>query len=183
MVARILNFYGVDVNASFSKSGNTGLIIASSRGYQCILENLLNYKKPPVDLNFKNIKGWTALHVAANAGKESLVQLLLNSGAQVNLPNNNEWTALMLAVFKDYEIVCGILIKNGANLEASQKEGWTALHIAIREGNTSITRLLVSAGAKIDSKTSHGDTPLMIAAKFERHDVYELLRTIKIDPM
>ena len=89
----------------------------------------------------------------------------------------------MLAVFKDYENVCGILIKNGANLEASQKEGWTALHIAIREGNTSITRLLVSAGAKIDSKTSHGDTPLMIAAKFERHDVYELLRTIKIDPM
>ena len=115
---KILDTQGVDVNASLENSGNTSLIIASSRGHITIVERLLKYRNPSVDINFRNTRGWTALHAAADAGMACSAQLLLNSGAQLNIVNKNGWTPLMSAMHRDHKDICEILVNEGANFEA-----------------------------------------------------------------
>ena len=50
-----------------------------------------------VDLNKKNVGGWTPLMYACYIGHDNIVNLLLDAGVNVNVKNHKGQTPLMLA--------------------------------------------------------------------------------------
>ena len=60
----------------------------------------------------------TALHLAALAGHEDAVVLLLAKGADIMARDERGWTALHWAVYGGMEDVIKLLLEKGADLEA-----------------------------------------------------------------
>ena len=89
-----------------------------------------------------NLRGWTALHVAAKSGHEATVHLLLERGADINkLSRSGQRTALQLAATDNHESVVRLLLERGADVD-DRHGGRTALHLAIDEG-TDVRRELM----------------------------------------
>jgi len=76
---------------------------------------------------------WTLLHVAASEGNFTIVQLLLDSGADINHQEHNGWTSLHLAVLKSHLDVVKLLLARGANIMLPTKgDSWAPIHTASR---------------------------------------------------
>jgi ankyrin repeat protein len=73
------------------------------------------------DINSKNNRNQTALHLAAYKGHTRIVIVLVSKGIDINIEDNDEL--------------------NGCN---------TALHVAARMSNTDIARILLARGIRID---------------------------------
>merc|ERR1719276_144362 len=97
----------------------------------------------PIDVNYKDRKGYTALHHACLNGHDSLVEGLVNHGANLQVLTPSQQTPLMLACqqsLKSDSIKC--LIHHGANVDAKDVNGNGPLHYA--SGNVRLIQLLVS---------------------------------------
>lgn len=94
---------------------------------------------------------FTALHVAVQYGRASVVETLLGFGADVHLNGGSLGeTALHIAASLDVEdaIECAqMLLKSGALPNIARNDGETALHIAARNPLFEMTRVLLMEGA------------------------------------
>ncbi|MDZ7581156.1 MAG: ankyrin repeat domain-containing protein [Deltaproteobacteria bacterium] len=63
-------------------------------------------------------------------GHTSIVQMLIEKGADPNIQDFDGWTALMKAAYKGNIEIVQILINNGADLNLKNIGGHTALYIA-----------------------------------------------------
>jgi len=70
---------------------------------------------PELDLNIRDSYGYTALHLAADRGHESVVNILLERGVDTSLEDPDEFTALGLAEISGHENVISLLKENGAS--------------------------------------------------------------------
>ncbi len=75
----------------------------------------------------KNIGGATALHIASRNKNLEIVQILINSGADVNVQDNDKWTPLMRAAANSNPDITLELLKNGANADQKNSVGETAM--------------------------------------------------------
>lgn len=106
----------------------------------------------------------TALeHAVRNANRE-MVQLLLFSGANVNLKNDSGQTVLMMVDNDATSDLIWDLINAGAKVDITDDAGNTALMEASSANNLEALRTLIDAGAKVDSKNKRKQTALMLAA-------------------
>ncbi|XP_040212494.1 ankyrin repeat and SAM domain-containing protein 3 isoform X2 [Rana temporaria] len=118
-----------------------------------------------VDLNQKNLGGWTPLMYAAYIGHDAVASLLLEAGVDVNCRTSSGQTPLMLAASCGNERVASFLIQHKAELEARDARGWTALFHCTSAGHQRMLRSLLENGANADFKEPvYGFTPLMEAA-------------------
>jgi ankyrin repeat protein len=94
--------------------------------------------------------GWTPLTMVVRTrkkGKNSIVNLLLASGADVNLARKDGTTALMLAA-KDGDLhFVRILLEKGANVNPQNEKGQTALSNAKDWKHEDVVAALLSGGA------------------------------------
>ncbi|KAK1957356.1 ankyrin, partial [Colletotrichum sublineola] len=106
---------------------------------------------PPTDrllsfLNQGDDYGWTALHLASMVGNESVVRLLLDTGASIDQEDEDGKTALHIAYeqFKSgrHDCVIKLLLTKGANPVARTGDNQTALHIAKLRGSRRLQILL-----------------------------------------
>jgi ankyrin repeat protein len=107
------------------------------------------------NVNTKDEWDRTALMEAARNGCESIVQLLIDNGADVK-----NSTALISAVGcygndeDKKERIVMLLIRSGANVNAKDKQGRTALMEAARNGCETIVPLLINNGADVKNSTA-----------------------------
>jgi ankyrin repeat protein len=91
--------------------GSTALIIAASKGYVDIINELIIYG---ADLNVQNkILGSALMYAAAN-GHINAVESLISSGANVNLENEKGRTALDYAQAYGHQQIVKLLQSSGA---------------------------------------------------------------------
>jgi hypothetical protein len=96
------------------------------------------------DLSEKTKNGSTALHIACYLGRDDLVQLLIESEADVNAQNNDGHTPLMWAAqnLMFGEKIIPILMKAGADVTMKSEDGTTAVSHAYVEGGGKMLKVL-----------------------------------------
>ncbi|HEV7680994.1 MAG TPA: ankyrin repeat domain-containing protein [Pyrinomonadaceae bacterium] len=118
-----------------------------------------------MDVNLRDKQSHsTALeHAVRNANRE-MVQLLLASGAEVNLKNASGETPLMMLDSDATSDLIWDLINKGAKLNHQDEAGENALMQAATQNNLEALKTLIEAGAKVDLRNKDGQTALMLAA-------------------
>lgn len=86
----------------------------------------------------------TALHTSVIEGHTSLVQLLLEHGADIMATTTHQSTALHLAITNGQEDIVELLVERGADINASDLFCKTPLEIAVDKGHENIVHLLKS---------------------------------------
>jgi ankyrin repeat protein len=116
-----------------------------------------------------HVHGYYPLHFAAikDSGTEdeqsvraTIVQTLLDAGADVTVENQFGSTPLHNAALSNNVPVIKLLIKAGAHINASTEEGETPLSLAARNGDPIAVWLLLKAGANVNERNSQNFTPL-----------------------
>ncbi|QRD81692.1 ankyrin repeat protein [Aspergillus flavus] len=138
-----------------------------------------------VDIDSRDIIGYTPLSWAANLGHMPIVKLLIEQGVSVDPQDLNGMTPLFLALKSKHEWIAELLIDYGAAVDVNDENRNTPLSYAVEYKCETAVRLLLDKGAPVDTKNKFGETPLLIAAHggFER--IVELLleRGAEVDSM
>ena len=134
-----------------------------------------------------NQRSWhfrnTALMLASQEGHSSIVNMLLEAGADVHLKNETVGiTALGFAVNKsenpERTAIVEALVNAGANVNAPWQMNGTwryPLLEAIKRGETAVVNLLLEAGADVGVKTSDGHTAYSLAVYHNFPEIMYLL--------
>jgi uncharacterized protein len=125
-----------------NKFGETALMLAAIQGHSAVAKQLV-FNGAQIEF-----KGWNPLLYAATGGKDEVVVLLLNVGANVNARSDNGSTPLMMATRAGYSSTVKLLLDRGANPNLKNERGQTALMWAMDYGHTEIGTLLLERGAK-----------------------------------
>lgn len=105
------------------------------------------------------------LHIASENGHVSLVEFLLENGAEINMCNWNNSTPLHLACNHGHKECVLMLLEGLACINHSNRNGDTPLHVAVRAGNCDILDILLNRKADLDLCNKYGDTPLHVACQ------------------
>ncbi|MBZ3875425.1 Ankyrin repeat domain-containing protein 6 [Sciurus carolinensis] len=119
--------------------------------------------------------GRTPLHLAANKGHLSVVQILLKAGCDLDVQDDGDQTALHRATVVGNTEIIAALIQEGCALDRQDKDGNTALHEASWHGFSQSAKLLVKAGANVLARNKAGDTCLHVAARYNHLSIIRLL--------
>jgi ankyrin repeat protein len=189
----------VDLNFRDSSTGKAALHLALDHDEMLsikIVEKLIYCK---ADVNIKStetkdkVKEQTPLHIAARRGFKSIVQLLLEHQADMQLKDSKGRTPLHYAAEEGkYEVVEVLLNKcieiTKQNLiDAKDKSGNTPLHYSLvnKDRGEKIARLLLKSGADKNALNDQKWAPIHVAAAFNKPEIIEQLLTnnpdIKVD--
>ena len=105
--------------------------------------------------------GDTALYMACENGRESIVRKLLEAKADPNIATIGDWTPLIAVSLYGYAPIASALIASGANINHADEGGLTALMRASYTGHVDVVRVLLDARA--DVTNIQGRTALMWA--------------------
>lgn len=92
-----------------------------------------------LDLNSRNKKRQTALHIAVNKGYTQVVKLLVQLGCHVNLQDSEGDTPLHDAISKVNETLVQILLDANADISMTNKYGFNCIHHSALRGNPKYT--------------------------------------------
>jgi ankyrin repeat protein len=130
---------------------------AAASGLPTIVKQCMN------DIERQDNSGRTALHVAANAGHEDVVQLLVQAGANIEARTISGQTPLYCAAVAGDTNIVQQLIDSGANMKARDNYGASILYAAATAGEQAeaVVDLFL---AKIEQASNMGRTLLHHAA-------------------
>ncbi len=127
-------------------------------------------------INTQTETGRTALYLAASqSGREDVVRVLLDGGADPNLSTLPGRTPLMAASAEGEVTAMRLLLEKGANPKAASGTGSTALFDAARSRSVEAVRLLLDAGADVNTLTKRRESVLGLAAMQGAEGIVKLL--------
>ncbi|XP_064605463.1 E3 ubiquitin-protein ligase MIB1-like [Liolophura sinensis] len=205
-VEEILQRPEADVNGVFA--GHTALQAASQNGHMEVIKSLIKHSvdmeiedkdgdravhhaafgdEPAViellhrggaDLNARNKRRQTPLHIGVNKGHISVVKTLLGLSCHPSLQDSEGDTPLHDAISKKRDDMLALLLEHQADITVTNNNGFNALHHAALRGNPSAMRILLAKLPRpwiVDEKKDDGYTALHLAALNNHVEVAELL--------
>lgn len=151
-VVQSLLLAGADPNQP-SSGGYYAILAAVNSNSEDAVQHLIRHQ---VDVNV-TWQGRTPLTLAAFAGNDKIVALLLRAGADVNAKGRLGVTALGMT---ESSLVAAMLLNAGADPNARTDDGQTPLHSFVAVGDPKLVRLLLEHGAKPNIADHDGNTPL-----------------------
>ena len=113
--------------------------------------------------------------LASSGGKERIVSVLLEEGADPNLKKLSGVTALFLASAGGHTPVLSLLLAAGAQPDPLSQEGGTPLMAAAQAGHLQAVETLLRSGAEPSTAMWDGATALFLAAQNGHTAVVSLL--------
>lgn len=148
------------------------LFVAVKYGNQRIIQALVNKGADITEEAQLSANGSTLLHFAAQNGDLSLVQKLLENGAQIDAVDAQHNTPLNLSVSAGHHAVVEYLLAQGANCHIPNAQQHTPLHNAIMKSDKRLFKLLRQKNAGINFGPS---TPVLNLYKSLFTDQSQLL--------
>ncbi|GFP54312.1 inversin [Trichoderma asperellum] len=178
-----------------NKDGRTPLHEAVMKGHTNIVEKFFTYDifRDRENIDEVDHHKRTALHWAALGGYDTILQMLVQNGANVKLSSDDGKTALRVAANADHDTTKWVLLRawvaqggdegvirellddGKVRIDSEDEDSWTLQSCASESGNDAIVRLLVKEGADIEAKDMIGRTPLYCAVGEGHEDVVKLL--------
>jgi ankyrin repeat protein len=145
--------------------------------------------------------GYISLHIAAQMGRTTIVDLLLRADARDNETKKpaNGYTALYIAVHEGHAAVVKLLLNAGLELRRRHKRTWnrgkwglwdcdrlsddrkSPLQAAANNRDADIVSLLLKAGADPNPVARYHDTPLCTASSDGEVTIAEMLLDAGVD--
>ena len=135
------------------------------------IETLTTLLGKEADVN-QLIYGESLLSAAAQVGKLTSIDVLLQKGADVNKEGRHYETPLSLAVRGGHVECVNRLIKAGADVKDTY---WVVLHEAIKDKNIQCLQPLLDAGVDVNKTDCQEKTILMSAANEGNHKAVDAL--------
>lgn len=153
---------------------------AAARGHIELTDLLL--AQSGIDINVKDKKGWTPLHLASYMGYTSVMISLLKSGAHLNVKTNDPLTPLHLAVLAGRLKAVQLLLTRTA-IDTAKKgggDGQSLIHLAVSWLNANDSSVLVYLLAQdaipdIDIEDDGGRTALFAASETDAIAIIDVL--------
>jgi acyl-CoA-binding protein len=123
------------------------LLQAASRNNVTMLQNLLsNINVTPsatdaINVNYADVSGQSALHLAADSGATDCVAALLQAGANVNAVDTDGISVLQAAVIAGHVATVRHLLEHGADPQLSDADGDTPASCAQDDGDEAMIQL------------------------------------------
>uniref|UniRef100_A0A023EZT3 Putative ankyrin n=1 Tax=Triatoma infestans TaxID=30076 RepID=A0A023EZT3_TRIIF len=133
--------------------------------------------KPKTNLQKRNEKGETPLHLAAISGNEILVAKLIDQGHSIDIKDYSGWTPLHEACNHGHRGVAEVLLSKGAAVNdrgGPHCDGVTPLLDAASNGSLDCIELLLSYGASPLMRTNSGESVLDCLASWRKRRLKEL---------
>ena len=130
------------------------------------------------NVNFRNMVGEAAIHVAALRGNCPMVELLLGFGADPNVSHGARYggkTPLHIGVEQDCLNLVTLLLNHDADPNIPDTFGKVPLHKAAQTGKTTMVKLLLTGGAAPDISDAVDFTPWHYAKQMNYVDIVKLL--------
>lgn len=103
------------------------------------------------NLDARDPRGRTPLHVAAHARQREAIRLLARAGAQLDLMEDDRYDAVTIAAVADDTATLSLLLSLGASAgQTTSRYDGTALIAAAHLGHDEVVRRLIAAGAPLD---------------------------------
>ena len=167
-----------DVHALVGPEGMTPLWAAACLGETAIAVELMR-RKADVNVNSKDV---TSLMCASAKGFDSVVEVLLEAKAVVEIANNEGHSAFMAASEMGHIQTVQKLLAAKAVVDQRDITGITSLMFAANGGHNAVVHLLLENKAAIDARTVHtGATPLLAAVEGNHISTAQLLIEKKAD--
>lgn len=131
---------------------------------------IINLIKIGINIDERNSDGQTALSICMINKKDSLVKLLIENGASVNILDKSGKTLIHTAIFNDAEKYIDLIHKKDSEiLNKIDNFGVTALNYCAFMGKIDLTLKLISLGAKIENDTPKSIKILEYLKKFHKN--------------
>ncbi|KYQ88527.1 ankyrin repeat-containing protein [Tieghemostelium lacteum] len=140
-----------------------------------------------VDVNIKDVQGWSPLHFSAFAGNLEICQLLIEQGNAAVMTISKDGTLplhyLAKHSFQDktnqisnkFLQILELLLQKGTPIDAKTIRGESALHRACFMGSIQVATYLIDKKANIDIQNVRGETPLYYAVIGGHKQIAKLL--------
>ncbi|SZF05529.1 unnamed protein product [Blumeria hordei] len=158
---------GIDATEWQDCRGLSSLDLSIIGGHFITAQNLLNSQNVQIENQELPVtrvsisKYSTALLLAAKLNATSIMELLIDHGANINWQDENGETAMHIAARYGHKDCAKILIRGSAcqkvDLELVEKKfSWTPLHVACVDGHLPIVELLIDASVDLTKLDSSG---------------------------
>ncbi|XP_054708114.1 transient receptor potential cation channel subfamily A member 1 homolog [Uloborus diversus] len=138
---------------------------AAQENHPEALKLLLDHTNANVLINRCDHYDNSPLHIAALKGYASIVEILLNNGAEIEKKNEHEQTPLHLAAKNGHVNVAQVFMNYSKTIVSSEDENAnTPLHLACLSGHYPMVSVLLNAGANINARNCYLWTALDCAA-------------------
>ncbi|KAI9894178.1 MAG: hypothetical protein M1814_004032 [Vezdaea aestivalis] len=154
------------ISLGLDKEWGSPLIIACAHGSSEAAKVLI---RKNVDINLRNQRNETALHVSLRNGHEQLAIDLINLGADPTLLDGLNDSAFIVACTIGAKEAARSLIEKNVNINVQNSEGDTALHASLKHKHQQLALDVINTGAEATLLNNQGNSPFLLACGHEMY--------------